>query len=70
MIDDRYTSLLFCDRAVALREADKDAITLLGSPAIMPEANIRLHLGPYDSRNNSFGSRVGKNLRLTMLKRV
>ena len=70
VVDDRYTELLFQDRSVALREADKDAVMLLGNPAIMAEANIRVHVGPYDSGNESFGSRCGKNLRLTMLNSV
>lgn len=68
-------SLIFPDASVALREADKDAATLLGNPALLPEANIRLHLGPVQSachRNNRilFGSRCGKNLRLTMVAKV
>jgi hypothetical protein len=70
VVDVRYTDLLFRDRSVALREADKDAVMLLGNPAIMAEANIRVHVGPYDSGNESFGSRCGKNLRLTMLNSV
>ena len=70
VISERYQELLFNDRAVALREADKDAIMFLGDPSVMAEANIRVHVGPYDKSTNSFGSRCGKNLRLTMLKSV
>ena len=70
VITDRYEELLFRDRAVALREADKDAVMFLGDPSVMAEANIRVHVGPYDGATRSFGSRAGKNLRLTMLKQV
>ena len=65
----RYRHFGF-DRETALREADKDAVTLTGSPAVLSQANIRAHLGPYDATRKEYGSRCGKNLRLTMLQKV
>ena len=65
----RY-SLFGFDRETALREADKDAVTLTGNPAVLSQANIRVHLGPYDATKKEYGSRCGKNLRLTMLQSV
>jgi hypothetical protein len=55
VIDQRY-SIMFFNRDVAKREADKDAVRFLGDCSVMPEANIRLHLGPYDPNINKFGS--------------
>ena len=61
---------MFHDKDVALREMDKDAVTLLGKCSVMGEANIRMHLGPYDEATGCWGSRVGKNLRLTLNQSV
>ena len=61
---------IFLDRAVAMREADKDAVMLVGDPSVMSQANIRVHVGPYNEQERSFGSRTGKNLRLAMLQGV
>ena len=36
----------------------------------MSQANIRVHVGPYNEQERSFGSRTGKNLRLAMLQGV
>lgn len=66
---ERYGTFGF-DRETSLREADKDAVMLTGNPAIVSQANIRLHLGPYDPENEAYGSRSGKNLRMAMLKSV
>ena len=66
---ERYL-LMFSDREVALREADKDAVTFLGKCAVLGEANIRVHLGPYDEATGCWGSRCGKNLRLKMMETV
>ena len=68
-IVERY-SLFGFDRPTALREADKDAVMFTGNPAIMSEANLRVHAGPYDAHKDEFGSRCGKNLRLKMLKTI
>jgi hypothetical protein len=61
---------MFHDKDVALREMDKDAVTFLGKCSAMGEANIRVHLGPYDEATGCWGSRVGKNLRLTLNQSV
>ena len=66
---ERYMRM-FSDPAVARREADKDAVTLTGDPSVMSQANIRVHLGPYDAESDEYASRCGKNLRLTMLQSV
>lgn len=68
-IVERYRIFGF-DRETALREADKDAVMFTGNPAIMSEANIRVHAGPYDAHMDEYGSRCGKNLRLKMLRTV
>ena len=62
--------MMFFDKDVALREMDKDAVTFLGECARMGDANIRVHLGPYDEENKAWGSRCGKTLRLTLMGRI
>lgn len=69
LVLDRYNTW-FEDDDVSKREADKDAVSLLANPAVMPEANIRMHLGPYSSTVKHFRGRNGKNMRLSMLKSV
>ena len=62
--------VMFPDKEVALREADKDAVRFLADPATLADAAIRVHLGPFDETTRTWGSRVGKNLRLTLNKSV
>lgn len=59
---------LFGDREVALREFDKAACLLTGTCAVLPEANFRPMLGPYDEESGRYATRCGKNTLLTLLK--
>lgn len=59
---------LFQDRAVALREADKFACLLSGTCAVMPEANFRPMVGPFDPVSGRYATRCGKNTLLTLMK--
>lgn len=52
---------VFIDHNVALREADKAACLLTGTCAVMPEANIRPQIGPYNDKVGQFAGRVGKD---------
>jgi hypothetical protein len=52
---------IFLDDDVALREADKAACLLTGTCAVMPEANIRPQIGPYNESIKQFAGRVGKD---------
>ena len=52
---------IFIDEDVALREADKMACLLTGTCAVMPEANIRVQIGPYNESEKQFAGGVGKD---------
>ena len=52
---------IFIDEDVALREADKVACLLTGTCAVMPEANIRVQIGPYNESEKQFAGGVGKD---------
>ena len=62
VIDDRYCRL-FKYRNIALREADKDAVVLLGDQSVLTEASLRIRLGPYidDVAEPLFALGVGKD---------
>ena len=51
----------FLELDVALREADKLACLLTGTCATMPEANIRVQVGPYNALAAMYAGRVGKD---------
>ena len=53
---------VFIEKDVALREADKLACLLTGTCATMPEANIRVQMGPYNKEAKMFAGRVGKDV--------
>lgn len=52
---------IFIDKDISLREADKLACLLTGTCAVMPEANIRVQIGPYNSAAGQFAGGVGKD---------
>jgi hypothetical protein len=52
---------IFMREDVAKREADKLACLLTGTCAVMPEANVRIQIGPYNRATEQFAGRVGKD---------
>ena len=58
----RVLPLFGDNRAVALRELDKVAVTFSGSCEQMPEANLRPVCGPFNEETGRYATRCGKNV--------
>ena len=61
---------IFEDRAVALREFDKVSVLLSGTCAVLPEANFRPLLGPYNPNSKRWATRCKKNTFIELVSKL